>query len=334
MAAQRQTIDQPLEYTKKGLKSAAAWTVEAVSRMSALFQVINEGVDIGMPYVDVDGSVPSNTLLCSGINVQPWQGMNEGMSTSVYLVVARYEDVTGSANQNTDIEVDGPAVWTTESSLSTIPTDIDRLGSAVVNTARVPIEGETVPEPTEFQTAEWIRSNQNYFDAARWCRKFRARTNSTDWKGAGRREVLSHGPIVQALDKKAFSGGGLVKFTGRFEFKRSRIIPGTLVSWNESANAFVQLNSAEVPGFTAVRLSQGVQELNPDYDPVNLTQDVTKAQRYRPITMYDSDGRRHQVTTPVLLNQAGLFEHDDQVRKSIKVVYEIVEEFDLNALGI
>lgn len=336
MAIQRQTATSQMDVSASGTRVPASWTLTASSRVNALARMRSAGVFYGAVYREIDNSVPDPFLVCTQILVAPYQGCPEGLSDSVYQVDAVYSPINVSvADNSVIIQVNGPAVWTMEEGLGSIAIDLDKTGSPIVNTAYTPIEGEQIPDPVEYQIAEWIRTGKNYFTEARWARQYRGKTNSATWKGADRREILCHGIKVEALDNFAFGGSGSVKYTAKFEFRSSRPTPAgstIVVPTGQAARPFREVQLTSIPGFSRLLLSQGVLELNPDYDKDSV--DPRRKSKWRPITMLDSDGRKAAIGTPVLLNSSGIYERDDSRRKPCYILYENILETDLNTLRI
>ena len=334
MAIQRQSTTSPLIVSAQGRTVHASWTLTARSRVAAELAMRSIGVALLKPYREIDDSIPDPFLVCSEIVIDRYEESPEGLADSVYQVDAKYTPINGSSTKpGLELKVDGPAIWTVEPSSNSAPVDIDRNGYAITNAAGVPIEGASQPVTSEILVAEWIRSNVNFFAATAKSRTFTSHTNSTQWKGADAREVFCHGLQPQALDNFAFSGGGLVKYTARFEFKNSREIKAELlIPTGQPDRPFKAANTKKVPGFSSVFLNQGVVELNPDYDKDSLNS--SKSSRYRAITMIDSEGRKAPISNPVLLNGSGVYETDDSRRKAYAILVESIEESDFNTLGI
>lgn len=332
----RVTVDQPYVVDKDGRKAVAAYETKAISRVQAELNARGVGLIRGAVYRDVDGSVPDLALRCATIQIEPLNV--EGIAdVSWYSVLGIFEPATMSSfRHGVEIAIDGAAVWTTEGSLSSMPADRDRLGNAIVNTAKIPVEGISFPTPNEFQIAEWIRSNTNYFAAVALSRKFRGYTNSTAWKGADPREVLCHGLTPEALDNAAFSGGGLVKFTGRFEFANGQeLTNATLLSPDNAGGFKPYVGGKTVPGFSVAVLSRGTLELNPNFREFRGGTDFDPKYhvRYRPIMGRDENGRPVPVQEPVLLDESG-FASRLSNPTPVAIVYEPGKQTDFNQLGI
>lgn len=332
----RRTSEQPLVVDSNGTRAYAEWTLKARSRVHALARMRTIGVFRGAVYKEIDNSVPDPFLMADRISVGVWDSINEQTQAGlgIYHVVTEYKPINNSVGGD-EIEVDGSPVWTTEEGLTDVEIDSDIHGVPIVNTAQVPIEGVTAPEPTEFQIVEWIRSNENYFKAVKFSRQYRGKTNKSAFKGADPREVLCHGFKPQALDRKAFSGGGLIKYTARLEFSNSRRIRTTVLrgSFGPDGIRFRPVGVTKIPGFSKVLLSQGKVELNPLYDH-NDVANYKKRHRLRPIMMTDEAGVQHPVSEPVLLSAAGNFVHRDEDRKPFSILVEGVEEEEFNNIGI
>ena len=278
--------------------------IVAVDSVTAWFILRNNGFTFGAPYI-TNGKVLSAALKISDIDIQPHGRELIGDPDNVYTAKLRYETDKGGKKQDKnglELTPDGPPHFSSEQGMETIPADTDTDGGAIVNTAQVPYDPPVqIPSPTEFLIAEWIDSNTLFQDAVIFARRFVGRTNSSSWKGASEENVLCHTLLPKALDNAAFAGGGLVKFTGRFQFRDTE-----------------QVGNAIKQGFQISKLNTGKLERDPD-----------RVGQLRPITVKDKDGRPVQVSNDVFLNQSGRVETGGD---EIVNVFSVIKKIDLNQI--
>ncbi len=264
---------------------------------------------MGVVYVDAAGFLVSPLLRARSISIVP-AGREIIGGGGTFFATAQYSTSTGGGGtkdrNGLELVPDGPAHFSSEDSLADEPTDIDRFGEPIDNSARVPYDPPfSFPRPSQFIVAEFIRSGQNWFSAENFAAAFRGRKNSTTWKGVAAGNALVHSFKPKALESAAFTDTGLVKFTLRIE-RRPNTVLGIL----------------SFPGFNKGALDKGRMELDANA-PTGL----------RPIMVQDEQGRQVQVSEDVPLDGNGK-RLDPNLGQRVILVFDGIPEIDINLIGI
>jgi len=287
------------------------FSIIAFDRVIAGNKLFATGVRIDTVY-QTNGQIPSPFLKATGIRISPVGRELLGDPDNEYMAVVKYETSrNGNKEDRQGLELipDGPVHFFSESSLSDIPQDHDVDGNPIVNSAGVPYDPPlSFPRPSQFIIAEYIDSGTQWEQAEIFTRQFRGKVNSATWKQLLPGNSLCHSFLPLALDNDAFSTGGLVKFTARFE-TRDRLAVKSL-----GVNILA-------PGFHQAKLDTGRQELNDDGELIAIT-DVNQ------------DGKRVQVSNDVLLDGAGKRILPGGLVQSVANIFDGIPGANFNQLRI
>ncbi len=314
-------IEQPttdsLVEDREGFSVTREFNGKAKSKVDARLILRSQGIRIGVPYRDFLGNTPDPFLVAEEISINAFgRELITQESTGTFEAVITYRSLllTGSLGTNFELTPDGPAIFKSEASLENKSVDVDIKGNLIGNSAEVPFDPPaTAPFPNEFVIAEFIRSNIKFEDALAFARQFRGTVNSKSFKGANARNVLCHNILPEALDFGAFRTGGLIKFTARFEFAKTR----TIKSDGEDI---------KVGGFAITRVDKGRHEKNPNFKP-----NVANSDFLRPISTRDREGNLIQVTEDIKLDGKGAARPDGN---QVVQIFDVIEESDFNLIKI
>lgn len=303
-------VSDPLTEAEDGtIAVVREFWVRARTRVEAYRKMKAAGHRRLSPYRDHLGNTPDSRIMQRSMTIVP--DGPEGMTASRYIASVLYESrVAGSLAEP---ELGGPVIWDTQSQQTTEQVDVDRHGNALVNTAGAPFEDpSSIPKTIEILVARW-RIRDNFFDTVKRFRKFNSKTNSRRFKGAEPRELLCRSIKTAAIGTAAFGGKGELQCELTLEFAPT-----------------IQVKDKQVPGFTEARISVGRFEKNPLFSRTS----PAHVPRFLPIMVGDADsGERKQVSTPVILTKDG-FENRADTPRPIVMLFENIEEVDLNAIGI
>ena len=281
---------QALQETANGLSMGLAWEIDAVSEIDARAQLAAVGIVRLAVLTDPYGNAPDTLCQCRSIEVEAKSPAKTTGAVGLYIAKALY------SSEVLEAEPDGPAIWEIETSIQEQETDVDVNGAPLLNAADEPVTGARRPVAGRVYVATYIRTNMSFVDAANWEAQFSGCINSAQWFAAAPREVFCH-----ALKPEQLANGN-IKFTGRFEFKRTYNVGGVdIAPWR-----FAQIQRGR-------REKDGV--------------DANNKPKYKNIT--DTAGKT--VQEPVLLAADGTKLASGAA--PVYMVKDLIPEADFNLLG-
>lgn len=246
--------------TSTAIRVPDRYEIDARSRLEARAKLQQyRGVMLGAPYRDQLDQTPDARVVYQSISIAPKGSEGAEGTTRLYVAdcEAGFDAQTFGPPDRPPLEVNGRAEFTIESVEREEPIEIDIDGNLIANSAGVPFDpSETVLRPGRFYRLVWLASGEEIGDADRRLRVLEGHVNAGEFMGAAPRELLIH----QAVPSIVGVGTGVLRYDVRIEYLPQRIV----------TSGGVQV---QVPGGDLVKLDEGFQELNPNFNPADATSD-------------------------------------------------------------
>lgn len=314
----------PLEDTEDGLRTARHFEVTAYSAVDAKALLRQrKGITRGVPFVSYQGEVIDYSLVCRGITAGPKTRDAPIGGLASYLVNAVYENRRGGSPEPA---IGGPPVYRIETTLVSVPADLDKDGDPIVTASGEPVDPPlTNLSADEVLVVEWWVTAGNVLEVLKSMRVYRNGLNASDWHTAPRGCVLCEG--IRNTDEVEVDGGRVaVKLSGRFQYRPPIVVADLPVKVLRKPSAGVfslpySVVTGTLEGFTRLVPNRGTRKFNADVEPPSSPYE----------RIMDSQGR--YITEPVDFDEAGAYVAVGGQRSVI--AYELKRRYvELNDLGV
>jgi len=240
----------PVNETADGFTHTRRWKCIARSEMEARAKMRHyAGVFINAPWYTTFGERPDPSVVCRSMSIEGSPPAPLGGSGD-YLVEAGYEPAGTD-----EAVIGGPPVYRLQTSVSSVPVDIDSDGDPIENSAGQPIDPPlTDLGDQEVLTVEWWQQYATLAACFQEIRPYRNAKNLTTWQGAPKGSVRCRG--IANVDEVEVEGGIWVKLRAPFEY-REPIDTATLPAVVKNKSGVTQ--SGELEGWDTLTADRGTR---------------------------------------------------------------------------
>lgn len=302
----------PVQETADGFTHTRRWKCIARSEMEARAKMRHfAGVFISAPWYTTFGEKPDPSVVCRSLSIEgsppaPLGGQGD------YLVEAGYEPAGTD-----EAVIGGPPKYRIQTSITSVPVDIDADGDPIENSAGQPIDPPlTDQDDQEVLVVEWWRKYATLSACFAEIRPYRNAKNLTAWQAAPKGSVRCRG--IANVDEVEVEDGLWVKLRSPFEY-REPIDTATFPAVVKDKSGATQAGTLE--GFDTLSADRGTRVKGAVVDGV---------QTYLPIMTEDGT---EPVREPVNLD--GLGQALGSSATPVAIVRRLSAKYlDFSALGI